>query len=126
LGEGREQLLNNYAPPLKNNMAGYMEEFSFAKEDGVALDGDLNISIVKNGRTRDLGYFSQGLQDLGYFALRMAMLDLMYKTEKPFILLDEPFVNFDDRHMEIARALIKKIAAGKQVIYMTSQAAHRI
>ena len=126
LGEGREQLLNNYAPPLKANMAGYMQELSFAGEGRATVDSDLNISIVEDGAPRDLGYFSQGLQDLGYFALRMAMLDLIYKTEKPFVVLDEPFVNFDDRHMEMARALIKKIAADKQVIYMTSQEAHRI
>ena len=125
LGEGREQLLNNYAPPLKESMAGYMKALSYGKSKlSAGLDKDLNLYIEADGEPRDLGYFSHGLQDLAYFALRMSMLDLIYKTERPFIILDEPFVNYDDRHMEMARALLNKIAKDKQIIYMTSQAAH--
>ena len=126
LNEGREQLLNNYAPPLKEIMSGYMKELSYGKHSRLSagLDKDLNLYIEADGEQRDLAYFSQGLQDLAYFALRMSMLDLIYQKEKPFIILDEPFVNYDDKHMEMARALLNKIAADKQIIYMTSQSAH--
>jgi len=127
LGEGREQLLSNYAEPLKESVAAYLKELSSGGASySAGLDKDLNLFIEADGEPRDLNYFSQGLQDLTYFALRMSMLDLIYKKEKPFIILDEPFASYDDRHMEMAGALLKKTAADKQVIYMTSQKAHVI
>ncbi len=126
LSEGRERLQNNYAPPLTEKAAGYISALGLGKSTGIKVDSDLNIRIETDGELHDIEYYSQGIQDLTYFSLRMAMLDIIYKTERPFIVLDEPFVNLDDPHMEMARSLLKKIGGTKQIIYMTSQAAHNI
>ncbi len=43
----------------------------------------------------------------------------MYKDEKPFIILDDPFVNFDDEKLRGGISLLKEISREYQVIYFT-------
>ena len=50
---------------------------------------------------------------------RFAMLDVMYKNEKPMVILDDPFVNLDDKHLAGAKEFMKEIAMNYQVIYFT-------
>lgn len=41
-----------------------------------------------------------------------------HTKQKPFVLLDDPFVNLDDEHTERALEMLKEIAKNKQVVYM--------
>ena len=50
--------------------------------------------------------------------MRLALIDALFKQEKPFVLLDDPFVNLDDEHTERALEMLKEIAKNKQVVYM--------
>lgn len=47
--------------------------------------------------------------------MRLALIDALFKQEKPFVLLDDPFVNLDDEHTERALEMLKEIAKNKQV-----------
>ena len=44
-------------------------------------------------------------------------MDALFEGEQPFLILDDPFVDFDDMHLQEARKLIKEIAKNKQIIY---------
>ena len=46
------------------------------------------------------------------FCLRLALVDVMYREEKPFLVLDDPFVNLDDEKMPGARLLLREAAKG--------------
>lgn len=43
--------------------------------------------------------------------MRLALIDALFKQEKPFVLLD-------DEHTERALEMLKEIAKNKQVVYM--------
>ena len=45
-------------------------------------------------------------------------MDVLFKQEKPFLLLDDPFVNLDDIHTKRVLKMLDTIAKEKQVIYM--------
>ena len=49
---------------------------------------------------RDIGYLSAGKQDLVGICMRMALVEAMYKEEKPFLIFDDPFVNLDDNNIK--------------------------
>ena len=51
--------------------------------------------------------------------LRMALVDAMYKEEKPFLVMDDPFVNLDKEKMELAKGFLRAISKEYQVLYFT-------
>ena len=52
-------------------------------------------------------------------ARRMAFIDAMYEEEKPFILLDDPFINLDPPKVEGGMRFLEAIAREHQVLYFT-------
>ena len=50
----------------------------------------------------------------------------MYKDEKPFVLLDDPFVQLDEKHLINAIDIIKKISKDIQIIYLTCHESRKI
>ena len=49
----------------------------------------------------------------------MALLDSMYEGEKPFIIMDDSFVNLDDTNLVGAKKFLDEISKEYQVIYLT-------
>ena len=63
--------------------------------------------------------YTSGKQDLVGVCMRMALVEAMYKEEKPFLIFDDPFVNLDDNNIKGAMKLLDEIAKNYQVIYFT-------
>ena len=82
---------------------------------------DANISLTKEeqGGRRQVTSLSSGWQDLINMCLRMALTDAMFKEEKPFLVMDDPFVNLDKEKMELAKGFLREIANEYQVLYFT-------
>jgi ABC-type lipopolysaccharide export system ATPase subunit len=57
--------------------------------------------------------------DLAGICMRFAFIDSMYKDKKPFIILDDPFVNMDTFSINNAHRLIEKLAKKYQILYFT-------
>ena len=51
--------------------------------------------------------------------MRFALVDAMYPGEKPFLILDDPFVNLDDEKLARGRRLLAVLSQDYQVIYFT-------
>ena len=81
------------------------------------LDVKLNVKINEQGSNKDLKYFSTGYKDLIYICMRLSLIDSLFKEEKPFIILDDPFVNLDKTKTKKAIDLLKDIAKRYQIIY---------
>ena len=60
---------------------------------------------------------SQGEQSILAFCFKMALIDSLYEDEKPFVLLDDPFVNLDGENMSKMAKIIKNVSKDRQVIY---------
>ena len=43
---------------------------------------------------------------------------LSAEGEKPFLLLDDPFVNFDAPHLEAALAYLRELGKEMQILYL--------
>ena len=82
---------------------------------------DANIHMTKRafGEARDVEAYSNGSRDLVDICLRMALVDAMYHDEKPFVILDDPFVNLDENRTKRALTFLKEVASDYQVIYFT-------
>ena len=92
-------------------------------EKKFTIDANLNVTYLEQGAPRVPDTLSEGYQDLVGLCRRVAMADAMYNAEKPFLVLDDPFVNLDDRKLKGAAEFIKKISEEYQVLYFTCQTA---
>ena len=63
--------------------------------------------------------YSRGYQTIISLCMRLALIDCLYPNEKPFVILDDPFVNFDDEKLEICKSLIEDISNQYQIVYFT-------
>lgn len=83
------------------------------------MSEDLELSFVDRGLSREQGYLSEGLQDLCRFCQKLAIFDAMFREEKAFLLLDDPFSHLDEKNGARARALLEELAESRQIFYFT-------
>ena len=93
----------------------------FEEEDteSFRIDTDLNLTKTEEGMQRRISDLSLGLKEVTDFCLRLALIDAMYQKEKPFVILDDPFVNYDESNLKGAMKVLEKISADYQIIYFT-------
>ena len=108
-----------YLDGLEKYFKEYAALLFKAKKPLVSIDKDLNISIYSKGFEHQLDYFSSGEIDGISLCLRLSLAKVLFKKEKPFFILDDPFVNMDDNNLKEALTMLEEIAKDNQVIYFT-------
>ena len=83
------------------------------------VDANISIRMKEQGQLRDVRTMSAGYKDLIGICMRFALVDAMYPGEKPFLILDDPFVNLDDEKLARGRRLLAVLSQDYQVIYFT-------
>lgn len=119
LKAAREQYSLRYLKDLKRCLNRYLELLVPEEEPDVSLDVKLHLKVHKGGALRELEYLSTGWKDLLYFAERLAIIDVLYKEERPMLILDDPFVNLDDKKEERAKHVVDQLAKRGQILYFT-------
>lgn len=119
LEKAKDSFTSKYTKPVKNSFNKYYKILTGEAADSYDIDAAINISIMEMGDKRDVSLLSRGCKDLVGLCMRMALIDAMYKEEKPFIILDDPFVNFDDERLSGGISFLKEISKEYQVIYFT-------
>ena len=92
----------------------------------VMVDKDLKLYMDEKGAARELGSFSTGTADSMALCMRLALIDALFGKEKPFLILDDPFVNLDDTYTERALEMLKKIAQEQQVLYLVCNTSRQV
>ena len=115
-------LSKRYVEPVQIKFDEFYSKF-FVK-DQILVNSDLNM-LLKNNYLEE-GYLSAGLQDLVQICKRFALIDLIYKKEKPFIILDDPFINLDDKNLKIAQEILNEISKKYQIIFLTCHSSRKL
>ena len=118
LARARDSFAEKYMSPIR---LAYDKYYSMLSDDDkeYELDANLNITVKEYGKKHETGFLSEGYKDLVGLCRRMAMIEAMYEGEKPFVILDDPFVNLDDSRIEGAKAFLNDIGKNFQIIYFT-------
>ncbi|MBO4375265.1 MAG: AAA family ATPase [Lachnospiraceae bacterium] len=119
LEKAKASFTGRYMEPVKRAFDKYYSVLS--PDDGreYELDANLGISVRNRGVSRDTGLLSGGYRDLVGLCRRMAMIEAMYEEERPFLILDDPFVNLDNDRVKGGINLLKRISEPYQIIYFT-------
>jgi recombinational DNA repair ATPase RecF len=83
-------------------------------------DRSLNIAVWAPERDDwvSTGQLSKGTIDQIYLAARIGLVRLVTQGRRPPLLLDDPFVTFDDRRAARAALLLRDLSTDFQVIYL--------
>ena len=117
--DSKQSFTPEYMGPVMAGFRKYYTILTGCEPDAYSLDADTKLTVVEQNMPRDIGYLSTGKQDLIGVCMRMALVEAMYKDEKPFLIFDDPFVNLDDNNIKGAMKLLDEIAKDYQVIYFT-------
>lgn len=119
-------LKDRYISPVKNSFLSYSGLLETVLGERVTFDKDFKVRFERGGEDRSDAHLSAGQKSLCALCLRLALIDNMYKGEKPFIIMDDPFVHLDREHMQRAEVLLKELARGRQIIYFCCHESRKI
>ncbi len=117
LQEADRSLKERYIAPVKERFSHYAEALERVLDEKVRLDADLHILFERGGEDRSERHLSAGERSICALCLRLALVDNMYETEKPFIVMDDPFVHLDGEHLKRAKALLAELSKTRQIVY---------
>lgn len=117
LQSAKEKLDEHYSTPLKENFLKYIKLFS--SELDFEIDTNLNVFLSQNSKRYESKNLSEGFKDLLDFCARLSLIDSIFKKERPPLILDDPFVNYDNLKVKTGLSLVKKLADENQIIYFT-------
>lgn len=125
LEEAKTSFSANYLKEMTDEFDKYFEFVSNQKHS-TNVDTNLDVKLDVNGKQKEVKYFSAGYKDLVYICMRLSLIKAIFKDEKPFVILDDPFVNLDEEKAENASKLVKKLSEDYQTIYFTCNISRKI
>lgn len=115
----KEQFTARYMAPISNGFKKYYDILTHDEGENWAVDANMKLRVKEQGELRDTQWLSRGCQDLIGVCMRFALVDAMYPEEKPFLILDDPFVNLDDEKLARGKELLIALEKEYQAIYFT-------
>jgi len=116
LKKADENLKVKYREPLQLSLNKYLSKISNV-DIKAQIDIDLNVLVLEKGGQKDTDFYSKGYQNLIEICKRFALTDVLFRGEKPFIILDDPFYNLDEVKIKNALSLINELSSEYQIIY---------
>ena len=116
LETAKEQFSSHYLNRMENSFYQNLKYIN-GEELDINLDVNLNVNINEQGKSREINYLSAGYKDLIYICMRLALIDSLFEGEKPFIILDDPFINLDEEKIKNAMNLLRQLSNNYQIIY---------
>lgn len=123
-GKWLDQTLNLASNERFPKMLAAARRYLALLTGGRYTDLSLNKKITltrSDGRKRSVKYLSRGTAEQLYFALKLAFIEQIKDEINLPILIDDSFVNFDDRRVEYIKNLLQKISSSNQVLIFTAQ-----
>lgn len=119
LAESKEALSTRYLDGMQKSFLRYLSELDGEEAPEAVLDSSFDVCARAFGKSRTMESFSRGSRDLVRFCVRLSLTEELYREgEKPFLLLDDPFVNLDEEHLAAAQRLLDSLARSYQIVHM--------
>ena len=128
LARAKENLAGRYLDPVEKACRAYLAFFgeSESGEKRLRFAADGLPVYEENGVFREIAYYSEGARELVGICTRLGLADAVFQTEWPTLILDDPFVNLDDKKTENAKRLVKELCKKYQIIYLTCKEERKI
>ena len=113
------EMTHLYAPMLAERTAAFFSDMTGKNDRRIAVDVGGKVRVEEKDVARNLHFYSTGTADAVYVALRLALIDMLYVKEKPTLVFDDSFANFDEGRAGEMLELLAKLSEKTQVLYFT-------
>ena len=113
------RLKEKYVAPIRDRFVDYAKLIEDTLGEKVHMDSSYRISFEREGMLRSYEHLSSGILSICSLCFRLALFDNMFNEEKPFVIMDDPFVSLDETRFNKTKELIKKLSKDKQIIYFS-------
>ena len=118
LQQAKDNLSGSYVGKIEAGFRKYAKLLLDGRIGDAILDKDLRLHIDEKGAAREPGSFSAGTVDGIALCMRLSLIEALSDREKPFLILDDPFVNFDDTRLRRALEMLHQLAGEQQILYL--------
>jgi DNA repair exonuclease SbcCD ATPase subunit len=122
LTDAERELRARFSPELNSRTAVYFSRLTGGAYEKVALERDFTAKTqeIERSALRSALLLSQGTADQLYFALRLAICDLVLPKESTApLILDDALASFDDHRAELALEILRGLSKGRQILLFT-------
>jgi uncharacterized protein YhaN len=108
---------------LEKRMVGDLAAVTGGRYRRVRVDDrtlDIEVWAPERADWVDARQLSQGTLDLVYLIARLGLVRLVTGDRRPPLVIDDPFVTFDDERAMRTMAVLRAITGDFQVIYLTT------
>lgn len=116
LDEAHMDMTHLFAPILNKYADINFYGITGSSDRSIAIDTEGNVRISQAGVIRPLAYFSTGTADAAYIALRLALIELLYKDNLPPLIFDDAFSSFDMDRLTAMMKLLENLSSRYQII----------
>ncbi len=105
---------------LEERATEIFREITRTPARAIGLDDSFAIRIVEeDGHACVARQLSQGARDQLALALRLAVAELLTEGRQPPLLLDDPFLAFDEERLAVMRETLSRLAETRQIILLS-------
>lgn len=114
----KESLAEKYMGNITEAFDKYRKIIEEQELEQYHIDIGLNVKVEQEGMLHNADVLSKGKNDLMQVCMRLALVEAVYKdVESPTLILDDPFVNLDNRRLINATKLLEVLGEQQQLIY---------
>lgn len=123
LEEAKNGLSTRYLGGMQESFGRFLSVLFSDDTPESVMDPTFTVSLRREGKTRPVESFSRGWRDAVQLCVRLSLTEALYaEGEKPLLLLDDPFVNFDEERLAAAKQLLTVLSKSYQIVYMVCHA----
>ncbi len=117
--QAKQNFIGKYIGPVQSAFRKFIKTLTNEDPENYNIDMNMDLTKEDGGSRKTKVFFSDGQQDAMGICMRMSMVDAMYKAEKPFIIMDDPFNNLDDYSLKQGLDMMEKLSDEYQIVYIT-------
>ena len=105
-------LRTRISPHLAEYAGKLLSVLTSGKYTEIGVDDEMNMTFLSKDGAHDIAYLSKGTRESAYFALRLALCDLVSKEEKLPLVLDESFAHSDNERTKQCFRVLAALSEG--------------
>ena len=117
LSAAHAKLCDRYVAPVKDSFLKYSDGIQKALGEKLVMTADFEVSFEFAGEIKSRRHLSSGQRAVCGLCLRLALIDNIFKDEKPFVIMDDPFSGLDKENMQKTAKAVKELCGNVQIIY---------
>lgn len=126
LEEAKTGLSTRYLADMQTSFSALLKTLMDDNAPESVMDTSFKVKLRQSGKTQHPESLSQGWRDAVEFCVRLSLTEALYaEGETPPIILDDPFVNLDERRLTAAKRLLVALSEKYQILYLICHAERR-